>query len=421
MSVYSHHTAVLSQYSWDNGSATPIKYKFLTALPSYYPVDAVEANEFAPLTQEMKKVVIKILNEIKSFTNLTFERSTDDNNVREITFGLADLTDSVGAHAYYPFVEHEEAGDVWLNSTYIHDDNITKGKYGYHTIMHEIGHALGLKHPHTGTDVLPANEDSTEYSLMSYNRPIYAQNYMIYDVAALQSLYGANMDYRTTDTNYSIDVNVLKTIWDAGGTDRINGSALTADLSINLVEGEFTKVGSKNVFSIAYGAVIENAYGGLGNDGLYGNDANNMLYGMDGHDTLYGYDGNDTLNGGRGHDRLYGGDGDDVLMGHIGANLYNGGEGADTFILSFDKETDTIEDFSAEQSDVIDLSSVLQLYDPLTHAIEDYLQITQSGETDSILRVDRNGGGNSFVDLAILVNTADLHVAQLVADGRIIV
>lgn len=71
--------------------------------------------------------------------------------------------------------------------------NPAPGTGGYETLLHELGHTLGLKHPFEDAITLPDAEDSSLYTLMSYDdvggpyavmRP--------YDVAALNWLYGGD-------------------------------------------------------------------------------------------------------------------------------------------------------------------------------------------------------------------------------------
>jgi serralysin len=69
--------------------------------------------------------------------------------------------------------------------------NLTAGGQGYETLLHEVGHALGLKHPFEDNIVLPFAQDNTAYTLMSYthsggNRSVYSP----YDLAALNWIYG---------------------------------------------------------------------------------------------------------------------------------------------------------------------------------------------------------------------------------------
>ncbi len=65
------------------------------------------------------------------------------------------------------------------------------GGQGYETLLHELGHMLGLKHPFDGNVNLPDATDNTAYTLMAYNSvggPY--STFQAYDVAALNWLYG---------------------------------------------------------------------------------------------------------------------------------------------------------------------------------------------------------------------------------------
>lgn len=243
------------------------------------------------------------------------------------------------------------------------------GAYVNWTIMHELGHSVGLLHTHSeskGTPPLPeiGNLDNERFSVMSYNSAAngikagHAVSYMSLDVAALQTLYGANTDYASGDSTYALTNarsaplslaegnmsigQAYACIWDGGGDDTIsyasagrgvvlNLNAATLDKSIDLgldalrgldAVDDLSKQQRKELFgdawtaggswsyvkgqvggySIANGAVIENAIGGDKRDLLIGNSADNELTGGAGRDTLYGHGGNDILTGGAGAD-----------------------------------------------------------------------------------------------------------------------
>ncbi|MGB5975243.1 MAG: M10 family metallopeptidase C-terminal domain-containing protein, partial [Nodosilinea sp.] len=169
---------------------------------------------------------------------------------------------------------------------------------------------------------------------------------MALDIAAIQSLYGANMSYNTGDDVYVLpDSNIAGTfysaIWDAGGIDAISALTATDDVIINLNDAPLV---GKNAggyvsavedvyggFTIANGVDIEVAVGGSGDDTLVGNEVDNLLYGLGGSDSLYGGSGDDLLNGYGGTSGEY-----DILSGDYSysepdkeARL----DGADTFVL----------------------------------------------------------------------------------------
>jgi serralysin len=276
------------------------------------------------------------------------------------------------SHAYYPGVAGY-GGDTWIRS-----EADLPGGAGYFGMLHELGHALGLKHPHDSGGRVPkmsAAHDSPEYTVMSYgtfyDRP---QTFMQYDVAALQAMYGAdftqnggNTVYRWTPGSGETFVNgrgqgataknkIILTIWDGGGIDTYDFSAYSENAVIDLAPGGTSRfstaqLAQKSSSEYAKGNVynalqytgdlrslIENAIGGSGHDRIDGNTANNTLTGGSGNDTVNGgtgHDkvlgglGNDSVRGGEGYDALYGEAGSDWIAGESGNDVVEGGDGDD--------------------------------------------------------------------------------------------
>ncbi|WP_299414732.1 DUF4214 domain-containing protein [uncultured Sulfitobacter sp.] len=234
---------------------------------------------------------------------------------------------------------------------------ITVEGSGERLIRHEMAHALGLSHPFDGV-VLPGvieqeapgggtagdfGFNSAYYSVLAYSRrdPFELpdsqyitgpSNLMALDIAALQSIYGANTQTAVGDDTYTASAET-QSIWDAGGVDAIDFSAATHDAVIDLraatleVEegglGRFSYVTSGSLrggYSIAYGVLIENAVGGSGDDTVNGNSSDNSLVGNAGQDSLTAFAGFDFVEGGSGNDTLVGGDGDDTLSGGQGTD-----------------------------------------------------------------------------------------------------
>ncbi|MGY8991209.1 MAG: proprotein convertase P-domain-containing protein, partial [Rhodospirillales bacterium] len=103
------------------------------------------------------------------------------------------------------------------------------------------------------------------------------------------------------------------TIVDATGTDTLNFAAITNDLTLDLMPGASSSL-NFIPFTIDASTVIENVFGGDGDDAITGNDVNNTLEGMRGNDVLFGGLGDDTLTGGAGNDSLDGGAGSDTAI-----------------------------------------------------------------------------------------------------------
>jgi Ca2+-binding RTX toxin-like protein len=241
---------------------------------------------------------------------------------------------------------------IGLGSDLLGDGKFGKYSFAYQAILHEIGHTLLLKHPGNYDSAgnlppppyLPPDQDNYQYSLMSYNwhpgSSVYPGTPMLFDIAAIQYLYGVNYTTRLGDDDYIWDANIafVETIWDLGGTDSISAVNQILDVTIDLNWSSNSSIGPKfdgsierafNNLTIPHSVTIENATGGIGNDTIYGNSVANGLHGNTGNDKLYGNSGNDYLEDQGGDDYLSGDAGNDFLFDWSGNDTLNGGSGND--------------------------------------------------------------------------------------------
>ncbi|MFM9890650.1 MAG: M10 family metallopeptidase C-terminal domain-containing protein [Rickettsiales bacterium] len=372
--------SLLDSYSWQSvvNKAVNFTYSFSNQVGSLVP-DA------------LKSAYLSAAHQWENVANIHFIQSATGKS--QITFSQHDLAaygqSVIGETFQYVYTASKQfaKAEVVLDDRFAGAASVASGTLGYLTLIHEIGHSIGLKHPgnyngETGSGsgvFLPTAEDSLNASVMSYysssivnqssSPPVTPQ---IYDIAAVQYLYGANTAYNSGNTTYVINgAKNAQTIWDGGGNDTIDASKFTTSSSINLNEGltSYSHIGQSYVW-VAFNANIENATGGSAGDAIDGNKLNNILtgnggddsiFGEAGNDTLYGGSGNDALNGGANNDLLYGGDGVDTLVGGAGNDTLVGGLGADIFYFTAGSGVDTIQQFEGAGvagGDVLRLASL---------------------------------------------------------------
>lgn len=308
--------SLLQTYRWGSGSGTvEMTYSFGTSNSVYQSGYSEPTNGFGEFSEHQKAATRSVLDYWANVADITFTEVTDSATVAG-DFRFAKSSEPSTAWAYLPN-SYASGGDVWVGPSSYYND-MSEGTYGFQTMLHEMGHALGLMHTHQGSVAATSDIDWTGYSVMSYRSYVdapltgYTQNYypttpMINDIKAVQHMYGANTSHNTGDTTYSWTTGdrILETIWDAGGTDTIDWSNQSSAAEINLTSGVWSKLGptyyskfptaEDRTLMIAENAVIENAIGGSAADTITGNTAANVLTGGGGDDALTGGSGDDRF------------------------------------------------------------------------------------------------------------------------------
>ncbi len=353
-------------------------------------------------TTQMTDNIQAILGIYSQFANITFEWRGDYNAIgsdptaNPEDVGRANLSDininwisrsdvnftgvSGGSYDNLLYGYTGGAGDIFLNKAKLDEnDTLDLNTYARQILMHELGHSLGLSHPHTDSDnvwtSITADYAATKdlgfnqlgfrtdsaadmhreyFTIMSYDDQhsllpgssvlFHAHTLMILDVIALQQAYGegAGTSGSGPDT-ISVGTAGYRTYFDKGGIDTIDLSAYTDGAYLNMgvsITGAAHLVGvgmslydglKTILFAVNpahlrwfYGE-YENATGSSSGDLIIGNSLDNVISGQAGNDTLDGRAGADTLIGGSGNDTLNGGEGNDTL---------DGGAGIDTAVFS---------------------------------------------------------------------------------------
>jgi len=351
-----------------------ITYSFNEMIPlEYYNEGNMLIKNWQPFNVGERQIVHNIFDGLEEKLSVQFLEVSIEGKIR---FNKIDMVDELAGFCYCPNKENNAlAGDVFIDNEYDVNEGNAPGSNAYLTIVHETGHALGLKHPFEGAVKLPALEDNTLFTVMTYSAcevtsidffydegickayfPFDASpsTYQLYDVMALQAIYGINKTYATESDRYMLsDLSKNKEhtlIWDAGGNDTLDLSDTLGKNKIILREGTLSSVdmiefseqkneaiayylsegcskvsaqlwvdsifnnqeieqylytGDGNL-AIAQGVLIENVITGSGNDIIYDNYLNNTIETGAGDDHIYLLDGGyDIVIGGAGNDSVY--------------------------------------------------------------------------------------------------------------------
>ncbi|WP_439361155.1 M10 family metallopeptidase C-terminal domain-containing protein [Bradyrhizobium sp. DASA03007] len=370
---------LLSGYKWSGA----ISYSFPDSSSDYanpYTGGSSEptTSGFASAPTQMQTAINYAIGLINGYTNANIQYA--GTNGADIMIAQSPSANPT-SYAYYPG-NYASGGDVWFGTQYNY--SLAKlGNYYFVTALHELGHAIGLKHSQeTGGPAnvaVPTAHDDSEYTVMSYRSYVgasttsgytneaygYPQTYMANDILALQTMYGANFTTQSSNTVYTWNpttgqefINgvgqpapgggvggsanrIYETVWDGGGVDTYDLSAYTTNLSINL------NPGASSVFSsiqLAYLGDGHYASGNVYNAYLYNGDARSYIdnaIGGSGNDTILGNAIANTLNGGSGNDTLTGGGGNDTIIGGSGTDiaLFSGNQS--NYAVSYNSATQT--------------------------------------------------------------------------------
>ena len=294
------YTGLLSGSYWSGievaGQPTIVTYSFPATIPGYdaaindpnlTPAALASFTPFSAPEQTMARTALAEWGNACGLIFIEVASGDGDINFQKLDFSGTGY-DGAGGIAYRPFgawdfatypyfsSDLDGAGDVFMNSDIA---------VSYGTLLHEIGHALGLKHP---------TEAWTNYAA---NPPVTHTVWSVDDPAlTIMSQLSGGTGHLT-----AIDQAAIQAIYGTQGQD---GTQVAA-WSWNTTTQTLTQSGFATADAIR-GSSVKDVMSGVAGD--------DRLYGLNGTDSLFGGTGNDTLDGGPDNDRLVGGLGDDLYV-----------------------------------------------------------------------------------------------------------
>ncbi|MBC6718775.1 matrixin family metalloprotease [Aurantimonas sp. DM33-3] len=281
----SNYQALLSGSSWYRadlvGRPVILTYSFETVAPAYFSSrDPQGAATIQSLSESEKAVVREALAQWASVSGVTFLETARHQG--DLTFAFYDFAQlatpsDAGGLGYYPSsfvyaqngIDHAYSGEALIGGDILFSASYRQSPFFMEDLenlaLHEIGHALGLKHPFDVTvghqETLTGSADNGHNTVMSYTAPWLDQLGPL-DIAAAQHLYGGpNSDGSHLASFHWDPVAERLTQVGTAGVDLLRGTgASDVVYSAGGADVIYTAQGNDHIVLVGQAAEVKYAY-----------------------------------------------------------------------------------------------------------------------------------------------------------------
>lgn len=385
-----------------------ISYSFLEADDNRAFLDYVPENQeliFEPFSEIERQYTRTLLEYLEGIIDIDFFEV--DRDAGQLGFGKHNMES--GGYADYPGIGEQ---GVWLSSGATTE---ILGDYGFGSITHELGHALGLSHPNSYNGFsesgnLSQELDTSFLTIMTYNagyarqdgKQGFAYGFSHLDIEALLNIYGPST--KSADNTFSVTLTpevgsssldksipyfVPFVVADIHGYDTIDASALSnlqngAQITFNFDKGLFVSTDkSYSIFDHTLGEWVSiHAADAIPNIGIHHDTVIESYVGTDHAETVLGNERPQSISAGYGDDLMTGLGGDDTLNGGSGIDtaVYRGSQSNYTLVLS--PTTTTLTDRRPGEDGIDTLTDVEHL--DFAQGIVDHFDLNIFGGTSSL-------------------------------------
>ena len=299
------------------GEDNIFSYTFPEVMPTYFD-KAADERGWQPVTQQVQTATLDILNKVGQVIDVEFQYTDNPKQPFVIAF-MSNTQGNTDAYAYFPDAEFSIGSDIFISPELLNPKKISANKtnYDYEVIVHELGHALGLKHsfaPLGENDYfLPAIEDRSNLTAMTYSEDSHFFNgeFRPFDYLTLVQFYGINPALNSGDDTYFFSNLGGTYIIDAGGRDTIDVRAGIGNAFVDLGENSHSYLGVEHEYisapfqmTISRHSEIEDVLTGPGDDHVIGNNLDNYISTATGNDVVFAGGGRDTVDLGVGENKV---------------------------------------------------------------------------------------------------------------------